>query len=547
MVNLDELRDFLNSLTFRNNPQLRPAGAQLSYTKEMVQEWIKCRDDPIYFIEHYVHVVHPDRGVVLMKLHEYQKRMILAYHENRRVIGMTARQMGKTTTAAAYFVHYIIFNQRKSVAILANKQATADEIMDRIRLAYESLPKWIQAGVKTWNRRSIELENGCKCFSAATSSSGVRGKTINILYIDEIAFVENNLADAFFTAVYPTVTASKNSKVIMTSTPNGFNHFYKFWTEAEKGVNGFKPVRAHWYEMPGRDQKWYDDQKAALGEMKAAQELDASFLGSSMQLLTPATLSRLTYEDAIKEYDGLYKGLKIYAEPKPGNSYVCTVDVSRGRHLDSSAFFIYDVTQLPYKPVATYNNNEIAPMMYANVVHKMCKNYNDAYALIEINDVGAQVADILYSEFEYENMFWSKSGDVLGKTGADPYPGIRTTKKTKRIGCANLKDIIEKGTLVVNDFILLRELSTFVQSKTGSYEADEGFHDDAVMCNVLFAWLVAQPWFKDLTDSDVRKSMYAKLIEDMENDLAPFMIHDNGYDDQGADYDPWKAGHELNM
>ena len=535
MVNLNDLHEFLSSLTFRNNPQLRPAGAEIGYTKEMIQEWIKCRDDPVYFIENYIHVVHPDRGVVLMKLHDYQKRMILGYHNNRRVLGLTARQMGKTTTAAAYFVHYIIFNTNKQVAILANKQATADEIMDRIRLAYESLPKWIQSGVKTWNRRSIVLENGCKCFSAATSSSGVRGKTINILYIDEIAFVENNLADAFFTAVYPTITASKESKVIMTSTPNGFNHFYKFWTEAEKGINGFTAIRAHWHEMPGRDQKWYDEQRQALGEMKAAQELDASFLGSSMQLLTASTLANLSYDLPIKEYDGQYKGLKIYEEVKPGHSYVCTVDVSRGRHLDSSAFFIYDVTQIPYKPVVSYNNNEIAPMMYASVIHKLIRNYNNAYTLIEINDVGAQVADILYSEFEYEEMFWTKAGDQVGKTGADPYPGIRTTKKTKRIGCANLKDLIEKRTLLVNDFTLLRELSTFVQSKAGSYEADEGFHDDAVMCQVLFAWLVAQPWFKDLTDSDIRKTMYDKLIEEMENDLAPFFFHSDGQGDPERD------------
>lgn len=542
-LNLDEIREFLNSLTFRNNPALKPAGAQVSYTEEMVKEWIKCRDDPIYFIENYVNVVHPDKGVVLMKLHPYQKRMIMAYHNNRRVIGMTARQMGKTTTAAAYFVYYILFNQRKQVAILANKQATADEIMDRIRLAYESLPKWIQSGVKVWNRRSIELENGCKCFSAATSSSGVRGKTINILYIDEIAFVENNLADSFFTAVYPTITASKDSKVIMTSTPNGFNHFYKFWSEAEKGINGFYPVRAHWYEMPGRDQKWYNEQSAALGEMKAAQELDAEFLGSSMQLLTASTLSRLSYKLPIKEYDGQYKGLKIYEEPKAGHAYVCTVDVSRGRHLDSSAFFIFDVTSLPYKPVASYNNNEVPPMMYAGIVFQMAKNYNEAYTLIEINDVGAQVADIMYSEFEYENMFWTKAGDQVGKTGADPYPGIRTTKKTKRIGCANLKDLIEKEKLDIWDFTVIKELSTFVQSKSGSYEADEGFHDDAVMCHVLFAWLVAQPWFKDLTNSDIRKSMYDRMMADMEDDLSPMLLFNDGRDDDA--HSALHAGLEL--
>lgn len=533
MVDLSQLKEYLESLTFRSNPQLRPAGTEIGYTEEMLKELLKCKNDPIYFIENYVHVVHPDKGIVLMKLYEYQKRLILAYHNNRRVLGMASRQLGKTTTAAAYFIHYIIFNMRKSVAILANKQATADEIMDRIRLAYESLPKWMQSGVKVWNRRSIELENGCKCFSAATSSSGVRGKTINVLYIDEIAFVDNNLADTFFTAVYPTVTASKDSKVIMTSTPNGMNHFYKFWNEAEKGINGFVPIKAMWNEHPDRDQKWYEIQKDALGELKTAQELDCAFLGSSSTLLTGSTLAKLTHTTPIKTFDGQYTGLVIYEEPKPGNSYVCTVDVSRGRHLDSSAFFIYDVTKTPYNIVASYNNNEISPMLYAGVIHKMIRNYNDAYTLVEINDVGAQVADILYHEFEYSELFWTKNGDELGKTGSDPYPGIRTTKKTKRIGCSNLKDLIEKNILIVNDFTLIKELSTFVQSgSSGTYAADKGFHDDSVMCNVLFAWLVTQEWFKDLMDINVRDTMYRSQLSKMEDDLAPFMFHSNGYEEE---------------
>lgn len=532
----DLIRDLLDSLSYRSNANLRPKGAVIEYTQEMLDEYIKCASDPVYFIKNYIKVIHPDRGLVLMDLYEYQERMIRAYHENKRVIFLTSRQQGKTTVSAAYFVWYIIFNSEKSVAIMANKQATADEIMDRVRLAYENLPKWLQQGVETWNRRSVVLENGSKVFGAATSSSGTRGKTVNILYLDEFAFVENNLADAFFTAVYPTVTAGKESKVFMTSTPNGFNHFYKFWNEAQKNVNGFFPLRIHWYETPGRDQKWYEEQKAVLGELKAAQELDAEFLGSSMQLLTAATMARLVFKKPIKEFIDEYKGIKIYEAPKVGNLYTMTVDVSRGRHLDSSAFIIWDITQTPFKMVATYNNNEIAPMMYANVCHKMARNYNEAYILIEINDVGAQVAENLFYDFEYENMYWTKAGDNLGKKGADPYPGIRTTKKTKRIGCANLKDIIEKQQVEVIDYKLISELSTFVQSKSGSYEADEGTHDDMVMCAVLFAWLVAQPWFKELTDQDIRDAMYKESIKAIENELTPFGFFNNG-DTSENEYD----------
>lgn len=541
--NDDFLDELLEDSQFKNNPNLLQIGAKVPRTLEQMLELNKCEEDPIYFIKNYIKVIHPDKGLVLMDLYEYQERMIRAYHENKRVIFLTARQQGKTTVSAAYFVWYILFNKAKSVAILANKQATADEIMDRVRLAYENLPKWMQQGVQTWNKRTIVLENGSKCFGAATSKSGTRGKTVNLLYLDEFAFVENNQANEFFTAVYPTITAGRESKVFMTSTPNGFNHFYKFWNEADpergKGWNGFHRLRVHWYETPGRDQTWYETQKAVLGELKAAQELDAEFLGSSLQLLSAATMSRLSYENPIREYKDKYKGLKIYSDPAKDRNYVMTVDVSRGRHLDSHAFWVVDVSAQPYKIVATYNNNETSPLMYATIIYQICKNYNEAYVLVEINDVGSEVANALYYEWEYENMFWTKAGDLLGKRGADPYPGIRTTKKTKRIGCANLKDLIEKEALMVNDFQTITELSTFVQSQSGSYEADEGFHDDMVMCGVLFAWLQSQPWFKDLTDRDMRSEMYSDAIRQAEEDLLPSFGYSNGQENEfgGTEYD----------
>lgn len=442
-----------------------------------------------------------------------------------------------TTVSAAYFVWYVLFNDLKSVAIMANKQATAFEIMDRFRLAYENLPKWMQQGVKVWNRGSVELENGSKVFGAATSASGTRGKTVTLLYLDEFAFVENNLADAFFTAVYPTITAGTGSKVFMTSTPNGFNHFHKFWNEAEKGINGFVPLRVHWYETPGRDQKWYEEQSSVLGPLKAAQEIDAEFMGSSMQLLTASTLARLSFDQPLKEYDGEFKGLKIYKQPEKNRTYVMTVDVSRGRHLDASAFTVFDVTEYPHTIAATYTNKEIAPLMYAGILWKIHKNYNDAYLLVEINDVGAQIADELYYTYEVEEMFWTKSGDKLGKKGADPYPGIRTTKKTKRIGCANLKDIIEKQQLIVNDQKMISELSTFIQSKSGSYEADEGFNDDAVTTLWLFAWVCTQPWFIDLTNRNMRNQMYLDKIREIDESLTPFGFISDGTEIEDYDVD----------
>lgn len=541
----EQIQEILNLFSFRGNKNLRPAGSEIEYTQEMWDEYCKCAVDPIYFIKNYIYVVHPDKGIVKMELYDYQERMIRAYHDNKRVIFLTARQQGKTTVSAAYFVWYIIFNDTKSVAIFANKQNTADEIMGRIRRAYENLPLWMQQGVKTWNKRSIELENGSSCYGRATSGSGNRGGSVNILYLDEFAFVENNLAEEFFTSVYPTITAGKDSKVFMTSTPNGYNHFHKFWNEAHKKGsewNNFYPLRIHWYETPGRDQNWYNEQKSVLGELKAAQELDAEFLGSSKTLLTGAVLARLTHDTPIQQPKDHFKGLKVYAMPIANHSYSMTVDVSRGRHLDASAFSIIDITTYPHTIAATYKNNEISPLMYASVLHKMGLAYNNAYMLIEINDIGGQVADTLWNDLEYENLHWTKSGDQLGKTGSDPYPGIRTTKKTKRIGCANLKDMIDNNQLIINDYDMIAELAVFVQKDSGSYEADEGFHDDLVATLWLHAWLVSQTWFNELTDTNLRLKLHENHISEMEDQMCIPIILDGTEDyEPQPDYDGWST------
>lgn len=515
-----QVMELLATFSFRGNPNLRPEGSQIEYSAEMIAEYIKCKMDPCYFITHYIKVVHPDRGIVLMELYDYQERMIRAYHENKRVIFLTARQQGKTTVSAAYFVWYILFNDNKSVAIFANKQNTADEIMARVRRAYENLPLWLQQGVKSWNKRSIELENGSSVFGRATSGSGNRGGSVNILYLDEFAFVQNTLAEEFFTSVYPTITAGIDSKVFMTSTPNGYNHFHKFWNEAEKGLNGFHPLRIYWHETPGRDQKWYDEQKAVLGELKAAQELDAEFMGSSRTLLTGAVLARLSYDIPIAVYTGQFNGLSIYNKPEENHIYSMTVDTSRGRHLDSSAFTVFDITEYPHTIAATYRNNEIAPLLYVSILHKLGLSYNKAYMLIEINDIGGQIADALWNDLEYEEMYWTKSGDQLGKTGADPYPGVRTTKKTKRIGCANLKDMIDNQQLIINDSVMIQELSTFIQKDSGSYEADDGFHDDTVTTLWLHSWMVSQSWFTDLTDTSLRLKLHQNHVVEMEDQLC---------------------------
>lgn len=516
----DSLEAYLRTLTFRSNPNLRPAGTVIEYTQEMVDEYRKCAKDPIYFIETYIKIIHVDRGLIPFKLFDYQKEMINAYANNRKVLSMMARQMGKTQTTAAFLCWYIIFNDEKTCAVLANKAATAREILQRVQTGYENLPMWLQQGIRSWNKGSLELENGSRIIASATSSSGIRGFSVSLLYLDEFAHVENNVAEDFFTAVFPTLSSGKDTKILISSTPNGYNLFHKFWVEAEAGINGFIPQRFNWWQHPDRDQTWADDQKKVLGEVKYTQEVDCHFLGSSKTLLDGSTLSKLAARKALREYADQYSGLKIYNIPVKGRSYCMTVDTSRGRHLDSSAFFVFDITEYPHRIVATFNNNNVAPLFYATIINQIGKSYNTAYLLVEINDIGAQVAEELYYTFEYEEMFWTR-GDMLGKVGTNPYPGLRTTNKTKRIGCANLKDIIEKQQLIVDDLTAIHELSTFIQATSnGSYCADEGYHDDAVMCLVLFAWLVTQPWFVELTDKDIKNKMYLNAVAEMEDDLC---------------------------
>jgi hypothetical protein len=523
-----DIQELLDTFAFRGNNKLRPEGTSIGYTPEMLSELLKCKKDPVYFIENYFHIINLDEGVILFKLHKYQKTLIRSYHKNRKCITLLGRQMGKTTTTAAFICWYVLFNKVKTAAVMANKLDIAIEILSKIKMGYELIPLWMQKGVVEWNKKTIILDNGSRVIAAATSASGMRGFAISLLYLDEMAHIENNVAEDFFTSMFPTLSSGKETKILISSTPKGYNLFHKMWNEAEKGLNGFVTNRFEWWDHPSRNQKWADEQRAALGELKYNQEVLMTFLGSSMTLLNNETLSRLTHDQPIQEYNDHYKGLKVYAQPEKGRIYSLCVDVSRGRHLDYSAAIVFDITAYPHTIAATYRNNEIPPLLYASILHTIGLRYNSAYMLIEINDIGAQVADSLWNDLEYEAMHFTKSGDELGKQGQDDYPGIRTTKKTKRIGCANLKDMIDNNQLLVNDYDIVQELSTFTQSKTGSYEADSGFHDDMVMCCVLHAWMVSQRWFAELTDSSLRLKLHSQHIQEMEDQIMLTVYFDDG-------------------
>ena len=531
------------------NPNLKKAYVPIEFTEEQIKEVIKCSKDINYFINTYVKIINLDEGLVDFDMYPYQEKMAQTIAENRFTVVKTCRQAGKTTTSAAVVLWHVLFNESYTVAILANKLSTAREILARVQRAFEYLPKWLQQGVVVWNKTNIELENGSQIIAASTASSAIRGYSINFLYLDEFAFVPRNIQHDFFTSVYPTIISGTNTKVVITSTPNGFDLFYQLWTNSIEGRNEYANFSVDWWDVPGRDKDWKEKTIANTSEDQFRQEFEAEFLGSSNTLISPNVLRTLAFVTPISTH---YEGsLKVYEEPKDTSLYFCVVDTARGVGIDFSAFVIIDASVVPYRVVACYKNNTIAPLVYPEVIYNVAKSYNEAFTLIEINDNGQQIADILHNELEYENTIFTtvkgRAGQVIGGGfSANFQRGVRTTKQVKRIGCANLKTMIEKDKILLNDFDLINEFSTFVQRKS-SYEADIGAHDDLVMCLVLFAWATNQTFFKDLTDTDFRK----KLLEDREklitDDILPFGFVDDGsefesenrinnYDDNGSLY-----------
>ena len=528
--------------SYNGNDLLKPAGFEMQFTSEQVKELMKCKEDPIYFIENYCYIVSLDRGLILFSLYDCQREKVDVIMNNRKVILMEGRQQGKTITSAACILHYTIFSSNKTVAILANKSTAAREVLSRYQIMYENLPLWMQQGIKTWNKGDVELENGSKVFTSATSTSGIRGKSVNWLYIDEAAIIPNNVAEEFFTSTYPTIMAGETTKVLLTSTPLGYNHFWKYWNDAQEGRNGFVALQIPYWKIPGRDEKWAAEQKSVLGELKFNQEVLCAFLGSSNTLISPDTIARMSPIPFMHEKDGL----DILEYPVPGHVYFSTVDTSRGIGGDYSAFTVIDTTEYPYKVVAKYRNNKISPLLYPTVIHKVSKDYNNAYVLVEINDIGQQVADIIHNDLEYENMIWvgsdARYGQVLSSSGRSSILGVRTTKQVKRIGCATLKSLVEENKLLVFDRDIISEFSTFIEHN-GVFQADEGYNDDLTMTLVLFAWATNDPMFKDLMNANNRQALYSSQMKSIEDELTPFGFIDNGLsnepDVEVVDGDVW--------
>ena len=531
---------------YLGNPNLKKANVAQEFTQEQILEFYACRNDPIYFAEKYVKIVSLDEGLTPFKPYHFQKKLIKNFHENRFNICKMPRQTGKSTTCVAYLLHYVVFNDSVNVGILANKAATARELLGRLQTAYENLPKWMQQGIIAWNRGSLELENGSKILAASTSASAVRGMSFNILFLDEFAFVPNHIADSFFSSVYPTITSGKSTKVIIVSTPHGMNHFYRLWHDAEKAKNEYIPTDVHWSEVPGRDEKWKKSTIANTSEAQFKVEFECEFLGSVDTLIAPSKLRTLVYENPKKRS----AGLDVYENVQEDHDYVMSVDVARGVGGDYSAFVVVDITEFPHKVIAKYRNNEIKPMLFPNVIWEVAKSYNNAFILCEVNDVGDQVASIINYDLEYENLLMcsmrGRAGQVVGQgfSGKKTQLGVKMSKTVKKVGSLNLKTLVEEDKLIFNDYEILSELTTFIQ-KHNSFEAEEGCNDDLAMCLVIYAWLVAQDYFKELTDQDVRKRLYEEQKNQIEQDMSPFGFIMDGLDDEGtfvdAEGDRWNT------
>ena len=513
---------------YLGNSNLKRVGVTISFTEEEAQEFIKCASDPVYFIKNYVKIVNVDSGLIPFNMWDFQEEMVRDFHANRFSICKMPRQVGKTTTTVGYMLWCVLFQEEYNIAILANKGQLAQEILSRVQKAYEYLPLWLQQGIITWNKRNIELENGSKIYAYATSAAGVRGGTYNLIFLDEFAFVPKNMADEFFTSTYPVISSGQTSKVIIVSTPCGLNHFYKMWIDATEKRSLYKPIEIHWSQVPGRDAKWKEETIRNTSEEQFRQEFETEFIGSSATLISGVKLRSLAFRDPPWQEDCL----DIYEQPKEGHLYIATVDCSEGVGLDYHTINIIDVTQTPYRQVAKYRNNKLPLLFFPTVIYSLCRRYNEAFILVETNNVGQQVVDILHYDLEYENVYKIDHHHIKGQTISGGFKrasnfGIKTTKTVKKIGCANLKTLIESDKLLIQDFDTIAELNTFVRVRD-SYAAEEGNNDDIVMGLVLFAWLTAQSYFKDSTNIDIRKVLLQENNMYAEEDLTPVGIIDDG-------------------
>jgi hypothetical protein len=503
--------------SYLGNPSVKRDGVQQAWTPELLKEYKKCMNNPIYFAENYVKVISLDKGLIPFKLYTYQKEMFGHFNDNRFSIILACRQSGKSISACAYLLWYALFNPEKTVAVLANKGATSREMLSRITLMLENIPFFLQPGSKALNKGSLEFSNNSRIIAAATSGSSIRGMSVNLLYLDEFAFVER--ASEFYTSTYPVVSAGRDTKVIVTSTANGIgNQFHKIWEGAVQRINEYKSFRVDWWDVPGRDENWKKQTISNTSQLQFDQEFGNTFFGTGDTLITADCLLSLRAEPYIDLLES--NCLRIYKKPIAKHDYVMTVDVSKGRGQDYSTFTVIDISVRPFEQVAVYRNNTISPLLFPNVIYKYAKSYNEAYVVVESNDQGGVVCNGLYHDLEYENVH------VESAVKANAI-GIEMTRRSKRLGCSAIKDILEAYKLKIVDDQTILEISTF-EARGQSYEASDGNHDDLMMNLVMFGYFASTQYFGDMTDIDLKQMLFDQKMKQIEEELVPFGYIDNG-------------------
>ena len=525
--------------SYLGNPNVKRDGVQQQWSPDLVVEYKKCMTDPVYFSEKYVKVIALDKGLVPFKLYPYQEKMFEHFNKNRFNIVLACRQSGKSISACAYLLWYALFHSEKTIAVMANKGATAREMLGRITLMLENIPFFLQPGCKALNKGSIEFSNNSRIVAAATSGSSIRGMSVNLLYLDEFAFVER--AAEFYTSTYPVVSSGKETKIIVTSTANGIgNIFHKIWEGAVQGVNEFKPFRVDWWDVPGRDEDWKKQTVANTSQLQFDQEFGNTFFGTGDTLISSEILMSLRARNPVRTMEG--GDLLIYKEPIKNHEYIMTVDVSKGRGQDYSTFNLIDISVSPFQQVAVYRNNTISPILFPNIIYKYAKLYREAYVIIESNDQGTVVCNGLYLDLEYENVYLEsavKSNRI----------GVEMTRKTKRLGCSSIKDIIENHKLEIYDENTILEISTF-EAKGQSYEASDGNHDDLVMNLVMFGYFALTEFFSDMSNINLKHMLHEQRIKEIEEDVPPFAFIDDGSEHIATlehETSPWAIEYDPNL
>lgn len=509
----------------------RPEEPEITATLDEALELAKCLQDPVYFCNQYCYAVTLDKGLTRVKLFPYQETIIKATVTNSFTIAKLPRQSGKTQCVALLVLWLALFNDAFTVGIVAQNEKTAIGILKRVKTAYENLPDFLKKPASAWNEKSIAWTNGSSITVSGTSAASARGGSYNFLYLDEFAFVPEHIQKEFYNSTMPTIAAGKSGKVLITSTPCGLNLFWKIWVDSEKGYNDFKRIAIEWNDVPGRDEEWRLKQVRLMGQEGFDQEFNTEFLGSSHTLINAKTLRTLSYDKPLHEHEGL----SIYSLPASNRSYILVADVARGVGMDYSAFSIIDVTSWPLKVVATYKNNKIHSINYAQLIVNVAKNYNHCYCLVEVNDIGQEIVDIMYEDYEYTNIFAhntkNRNKQVQACFGEDPGAmlGVRTSRLVKRIGCNNMKNLIENQKLLIPDAEIISQLSRFVQMNK-SYEAEDG-NDDLVMTLVLFGWLQDTKLFKDLIEKNFRRELLGDKQQQQSDDMAVFGFSSAQLDD----------------